>query len=118
VGFDGIGRAGELTVFGREVIWRAGWKTVSGRGRISSARHAREIIQDDSTLALSCKALPPEKVKGIREPVRIYEVPWREDGQPVRCRTASHRPLPRRKSLIRVISPRRSAPTKPVPCHA
>jgi class 3 adenylate cyclase len=70
------------TVFGREVNLASRLETVSGRGRIIiSEATLAEIIQDDSTLALGCKALPPEKVKGIREPVPIYEVPWREAGE-------------------------------------
>ncbi len=50
-----------------------------GRGRIIiSEATLAEIIQDDPALALSCQELPPEKVKGFRNAIRIYEVPWRE----------------------------------------
>lgn len=69
------------TVFGREVNLASRLEGVSGRSRvIISEATLAEIIQDDATLALSCKALPPVPVKGIREPVPIFEVPWREDG--------------------------------------
>ena len=81
VGLMGSDDQLNYTVFGREVNLASRLETVSGRGRIIiSEATLAEIIQDDATLALSCKALPPEKVKGIREPVPIFEVPWREGG--------------------------------------
>jgi len=50
---------------------------VSGSGRIivSQATYLR-LRQDAPELAATCKELTPEKVKGFREAVRIYEVPW------------------------------------------
>jgi class 3 adenylate cyclase len=71
------------TVFGGDVNLASRLESVSGRARIIiSEATLAEIIQDDPTLALSCIQLPPVKVKGIREPVPIYEVPWRESGAP------------------------------------
>ena len=67
------------TVFGREVNVASRLEGVSGRGRIIiSEATLAEIIQDDPTLALSCVRLPPVKVKGITNPVTIFEAPWQE----------------------------------------
>jgi len=67
------------TVFGREVNVASRLEGVSGRGRIviSEATHQR-LQSDDPGLAATCVELPPVEVKGIREAVRIYEVPWRQ----------------------------------------
>ena len=78
-GYMGSEERLNYTVFGREVNVASRLESVSGRGRIIiSEATLAEIIQDDPTLALSCVELTPEKVKGIRTPVKIYEVPWRE----------------------------------------
>ncbi len=66
------------TIFGREVNLASRLEGVSGSGRIIISettynhlrRHAPEI-------AATCEELPPEKVKGFRDAVRIFEVPWR-----------------------------------------
>ncbi|MEY4387524.1 MAG: hypothetical protein RLY20_2807 [Verrucomicrobiota bacterium] len=70
------------TVFGRDVNLASRLEGVSGRGRIiiSEATY-QHLRRDDSKLAATCVELPPVEVKGIREAVRIYEVPWRQ--QPV-----------------------------------
>jgi class 3 adenylate cyclase/CHASE2 domain-containing sensor protein len=79
VGLMGSDEQANYTVFGREVNLASRLETVSGRGRIIiSETTLAEILQDDATLALSCKALPPVQVKGIRQSVKIFEVPWRE----------------------------------------
>jgi len=72
------------TVFGREVNVASRLEGVSGRGRIiiSEATY-QHLLREDGRLAATCVGLEPVTVKGIRESVKIYEVPWR---QPVgRC---------------------------------
>jgi class 3 adenylate cyclase len=67
------------TVFGREVNIASRLEGVSGRDRIiiSEATFAH-LERDDPALAAQCVALESVSVKGIREQVRIYEVPWRD----------------------------------------
>ena len=67
------------TVFGREVNVASRLEGVSGRGRIiiSEATH-QHLVRDDPALAGRCARLAPVTVKGIRDEVHIYEVPWRE----------------------------------------
>jgi len=66
------------TVFGREVNVASRLEAVSGRGRIiiSEATY-RCLLRDDPELAGKCVQLAPVEVKGIREAVGVYEVPWR-----------------------------------------
>lgn len=67
------------TVFGREVNLASRLETVSGRGRIIiSAATFSHLRRHDPGLAAACRRLPDVEVKGIRGPVEIYEVPWRE----------------------------------------
>jgi len=67
------------TVFGREVNLASRLEGVSGRGRIiigeSTYKELQKFVPD---LAAKCSSLPPVMVKGIKDPVPIYEVPWRE----------------------------------------
>jgi adenylate cyclase len=70
------------TVFGRDVNLAARLETVSGRGRIIIGEATYlELLRHDPELASRCVALPPVTVKGIRTPVNIYEVPWKQAGQ-------------------------------------
>ncbi|HZV36427.1 MAG TPA: adenylate/guanylate cyclase domain-containing protein, partial [Verrucomicrobiae bacterium] len=81
VGLMGSDDQLNYTVFGRDVNLASRLEGVSGRSRIIiSEATLAEIIQDDATLALSCKTLDPVPIKGIREPVPVFEVPWREIG--------------------------------------
>jgi len=71
------------TVFGREVNLASRLETVSGRGRIIISEATYEQLRrDDPTLAATCVSLAAERVKGIREAVKVYEVPWRPPGSP------------------------------------
>ncbi len=67
------------TVFGREVNLASRLEGLSGRGRILiSDSTCRELRRLDPALAARCIDLPPQLVKGFREPVKVYEVQWRE----------------------------------------
>ncbi len=68
------------TVFGREVNIASRLEGVSGRGRIiiGEATYS-DILRDDPTLAATCSELEPVLVKGIKKPVRIFEVPWKQE---------------------------------------
>ena len=69
------------TVFGREVNLASRLESLSGRGRIFVGETTFAAIQrDDPVLAAACMALAPATVKGFRDEVKIYEVPWRRPG--------------------------------------
>ncbi|MEW6304937.1 MAG: adenylate/guanylate cyclase domain-containing protein, partial [Verrucomicrobiota bacterium] len=67
------------TVFGREVNIASRLEGVSGRGRIiiGQATYA-DLQKHDPELAATCSPLEPVTVKGITQPVKIYEVPWKQ----------------------------------------
>jgi class 3 adenylate cyclase len=69
-------------VFGREVNLASRLEALSGRGRIliGEATYAA-LKRDDPALAATCSALPLVNVKGFREAVKVYEVPWRLPGE-------------------------------------
>jgi class 3 adenylate cyclase/CHASE2 domain-containing sensor protein len=65
------------TVFGREVNLASRLENVSGSGRIIiSDTTYNHLLRDDPALAGTCVEMFPVTVKGIRNAVRIYEVPW------------------------------------------
>ncbi|MGD0251208.1 MAG: adenylate/guanylate cyclase domain-containing protein [Verrucomicrobiota bacterium] len=65
------------TVFGREVNLAARLENVSGSGRIIiSDTTYNHLLRGDPALAGTCIEMFPVTVKGIRNAVRIYEVPW------------------------------------------
>ena len=68
------------TVFGRDVNLASRLEGVSGRGRIIISESTHEaLLRDDPNLGKSCVELPAVEVKGFREAVKIYEVPWRDE---------------------------------------
>jgi class 3 adenylate cyclase/CHASE2 domain-containing sensor protein len=66
------------TVFGREVNLASRLEGVSGSGRIiisdTTHTHLKRLAPE---LAAKCAELEPVTVKGIKNAVRIYEVPWK-----------------------------------------
>lgn len=69
------------TVFGREVNLASRLEGQSGRGHILIGETTYvHLKRDDPSLAVTCIELPPVTVKGIREPVKVYEVPWLPPG--------------------------------------
>lgn len=67
------------TVFGREVNLASRLEGVSGHGRIIIGEGTyRALRRDAPELARTCTELPPQQVKGFRELVRIFEVPWKQ----------------------------------------
>ena len=68
------------TVFGREVNLASRLESVSGRGRIIIGESTfRDLQRDDPVLAATCVELPSVTVKGIKNAVKIFEVPWKVD---------------------------------------
>jgi class 3 adenylate cyclase/CHASE2 domain-containing sensor protein len=69
------------TVFGREVNLASRLEGVSGSGRIIiSDMTYFHLLRHAPELASKCVELFPVTVKGIRDAVRIYEVPWQPAG--------------------------------------
>jgi class 3 adenylate cyclase len=69
------------TVFGREVNLASRLESVSGRGRIVIGETTfKHLERDAPALAARCQKLAPTSVKGIREALVCYEVPWQEAG--------------------------------------
>ena len=66
------------TVFGREVNLASRLEGVSGSGRIIiSDLTYFQLLRHAPELASMCVELFPVTVKGIKDAVRIYEVPWK-----------------------------------------
>ena len=67
------------TVFGREVNLASRLEGVSGRSRVIIGEETfLELRRLAPALAATCIALEPVTVKGFRQPVVIYEVPWQQ----------------------------------------
>jgi class 3 adenylate cyclase len=50
----------------------------SGNARILISESTyREVLRDDPGLAATCSEQGPLALKGFRDPIRAYEVPWR-----------------------------------------
>ena len=65
------------TVFGREVNLASRVQGQAGPDRIVITQATlAELQRDDPALAAQCVALPAVMVKGIHQPVPIFEVPW------------------------------------------
>jgi len=78
-----IVRQGSYTVFGREINLASRLEGIAGQGRILISQSTFEQLQrDDPALSINCVPLPPVTVKGIKDPVRVYEVPWAPPGIP------------------------------------
>lgn len=71
------------TVFGREVNLASRLEGVSGRSRIIIGEETyNELALHSPDLAQTCKPLEPVTVKGFRQAVRVFEVPWHETAAP------------------------------------
>lgn len=68
------------TVFGREVNLASRLEGISGSGRIiiSDATYGH-LCRLDPDLAATCVELPLVTVKGIKNAVRVHEVPWKSN---------------------------------------
>jgi len=74
-------RQGSYTVFGREVNLASRIEGLSGRGHIYISQSTYDhLLRHDPALAATCVLLPPQHVKGIRDALRLYEVPWQPPG--------------------------------------
>ena len=81
VGLMGSNEHGfNYTVFGREVNLASRLEGVSGSGRIIiSDLTYFQLLRHAPELASTCAELFPVTVKGIKDAVRIYEVPWQQN---------------------------------------
>jgi adenylate cyclase len=74
------------TVFGREVNLASRLEGISGHGHILIGEGTYAALQrDDPDLAKTCVELPPRVVKGFRDRVRIFEVPWKPPAPPAQA---------------------------------
>lgn len=72
------------TVFGREVNLASRLEGVSGRGRIIISEPTyEELKQTDAELADTCITHPPVMVKGMRNAIKVFEVPWKQEEKKV-----------------------------------
>jgi class 3 adenylate cyclase/CHASE2 domain-containing sensor protein len=71
------------TVFGRDVNIASRLESVAKRGSIIISEETfQQLSQTGSELASICAELPPVTVKGIRQPIRIYEIQWKKSAGP------------------------------------
>jgi len=71
------------TVFGREVNLASRLEGISGHGRIIIGEGTYLALQrDDPELGKTCIEHPARVVKGFRDRVRIFEVPWKPPAPP------------------------------------
>lgn len=83
------------TAFGREVNLASRLESASGRARILiSEATLAELRRSDPALAATCRPLEPVTMKGFRDPVPVFEVPWRLDEAPAAV-AAGPEPSPR-----------------------
>ncbi len=69
------------TVFGREVNLASRLESASGRSRILIGEQTfLAVLRDDPVLAATCIKQPPMNLRGFRDAVCAYEVPWRPAG--------------------------------------
>ena len=82
------------TVFGREVNLAARLESISGSGRILIGEGTnRALLRESPALAASCVELPSVSIKGFRDAVQVFEVPWKAPaadlGQPITTRQSA-----------------------------
>lgn len=66
------------TVFGREVNLAARLESISGSGRILIGEGTyRALLRESPALAALCVELPSVSIKGFRDAVQVFEVPWK-----------------------------------------
>ena len=67
------------TVFGREVNLAARLESLSGSSRILISQATLDAVSaDDPALAASARGIGAHPMKGIQQPVPVYEVSWQE----------------------------------------
>jgi adenylate cyclase len=73
------------TVFGREVNLAARLESISGRGRILIGEGTyRALLREAPALAATCVELPSVSIKGFRDAVQVFDVPWKpQTSQPI-----------------------------------
>lgn len=70
-------RQGNYTVFGREINVASRLESLSERAQIHIGESTyQQLLRDDPDLAKLCRPKQPVAVKGIRNPVQIYQVEW------------------------------------------
>jgi adenylate cyclase len=83
------------TVFGREVNLASRLEGVSGRGRIIIGESTYlDLKKYEPQLAAIAVELAPVQVKGIKQAVKIYEVPWKPASIPNPAAPEAPKPEP------------------------